>query len=320
MDDINSYLNSLNTTLTERQGDLDKLTSEKREDNSLGEGLLALGAPFIEQSVTHPVLKKGVQYATGKISDLIKGDSLSDVASSIKSDALGELDKATSGIRQQIESRVGSLGSQAEGRLGDLRTSLEGRLGDARSQFEGRIGDARSSFENQLGDSRGLFESQLQGARMSEPMEIEMQDASNFGMSRQPPGNIGRYQPTPGSSGSENPTLADETDPEDLMGSSSGVSQQIPERLEAPEVNDASTENSLASKISSEASDALDGTTEALGEATLDSLADDVDPFNFIVTAGLGLATLFSSFGELFKPHHDDTIIGNPSSQFGTGS
>ena len=71
--------------------------------------------------------------------------------------------------------------------------------------------------------------------------------------------------------------------------------------------------SNVSSKLSSLKSTIGESVTDALGDATEVSLAADEDPLNAVVTGVLGLATLFSSFGELFSPHKShNPEIANP--------
>ena len=261
MDDLNSYLNKLNETISERMSDVGDEAKSR-----LGDELLGISAPFVEQSLRHPLVKenvkKGAKYVGKKLSDLKDGASLDDVMSGIKEDA----QKHVSAIRNNIQDRM---------------SNLQDRFGIRRQQ-------------------EGPEEIEMQELQ---PRDIEMQEMA--------PTRYDQSELLPQGAGDISQAGQDVARTQSTL--SSDDIQRLTQPDTADDFNKLATTQSTAEDA---AQDAAKGITASLGESTEDSLAADADPLDLAVTAGLGLATLFSSFGELFSPHHT-AQIANASSQFG---
>lgn len=98
------------------------------------------------------------------------------------------------------------------------------------------------------------------------------------------------------------------------------ASSSLSEDADAVANRVASNISEQASKVVGKVSDKLGDVAKGLTQADEDSLADDEDPFGWLVTAGLTLGAIGAQIGEAFEHHkkvNENNVVDNPSSQIG---
>lgn len=250
MDNAQKYLQEVQSHLSEKRSLED--TKER-----IANELINASLPFIDQSATHPIVKKGLKFGVKRL-----GKAIQDYK-----------------FRPQEISHVGDMKETSFPDLSQKQKQVSHTYEDP------DIGETKMVGEDMLPEGAGS---------MSNPIPVStrmtLEDAQRL-------------------------TLPTDNTSEDLLKSTSKLKDMTSDDL--LKTLGTNAEKGVKTGLADSIGDALSGSSDALEEATLDSLAEDEDPVGLLVTGALGLATLFGGVGEEKSPLPK---VAEPSQQIGVSN
>lgn len=249
MDNAKKYLEEVQSHLSEKRS-----LEDKRD--MIANELINASLPFIDQSATHPIVKKGLKFGVKRLNKAIQDYK----------------------FRPEEVSHVGDI--------------------------------KETSFPD-------LYRKQKEVSHTKEDPDIGAREGDLVGEDMLPEGAGSLSNPIPVNTrlsleDAEKLTLPTDDTSEDLLKSSSKIKDMTSDDL--LKTLGTKAEKGVKSSVADSIGDALSGSSDALEEATLDSLAEDEDPLGLLVTGTLGALSLFGGVAEA-KSHIPK--IAQPSQQIG---